>query len=125
MSSPPTTSPSLPFRLLNLTLQTLLLAAALYLIPTSIHHIVLSLDTIHELLGRRARSPYAPDIPWTSVLIAWHVWLGRMSYKASGKGAGAWGKVLGRIVVPGAVIMFGVLFGWKVVRAGMGVGIFG
>jgi hypothetical protein len=104
-------------------LEIIALAAAMFIVPTLIHQGVKSLDDVYELLGRRARSPYEPAIPWTSVVVAisilvvWHVWLGRMSYKTvvEGKRDGgmdgiSWGRVLGRIVIPFLLVVFGVQF---------------
>jgi hypothetical protein len=109
----------LPLRLAMRVLEIVALAAAMFIVPTFIHQGVKSLDDVYELLGRRARSPYEPAVPWTSVLIAvlvmtgWHVWLGRLSYKTvvEGKGDGvSWGRVLGRIVIPFLLVVFGVQF---------------
>src|SRR3954462_2044731 len=88
MPSKPTitqSTPSLP-RILTLPLKLLALTAAMYILPTLMHTITQSLSELYDLLGRRARSPYELDVPWVSVavagvvLVAWHVWLGRLSY---------------------------------------------
>jgi hypothetical protein len=91
----------------------------MYIVPTLIHSTVQSLDEVYELLGRRARSPYAlSSILIASVLlVAWHVWIGRLSYKTvvegSKRGSGvSWGRVLGRVVVPVVLVVFGVDFAY-------------
>jgi len=100
------------------------LAATMLFVPALMHRIVQSLDNVYELLGRRARSPYEPVVPWTSLFIAtflllgWHVWLGRLSYKtvvegSGGKGKVSWGRVLGRIVVPFLLLSLWVQFVWQ------------
>jgi hypothetical protein len=115
---------NLPLHLAMRLLQVLALAAAMFIVPTLMHRIVQSLDDVYELLGRRARSPYEPAIPYTSVFIAtvlllgWHVWLGRLSYKTVVEGSGekgrvSWGRVLGRIVVPFLLLSLGLQFVWE------------
>jgi hypothetical protein len=120
---PPTTTtqPSpLPQRLALHTLHFLLLTAALYIVPTLMHHAVTSLDSVYEVLGRRTRSPYTlSSVFFASVLlVGWHVWLGRLSYKTvvEGRKVGqvSWGRILGRVVVPGLVLVLGIEFAWEV-----------
>jgi hypothetical protein len=106
------------------------LAATMFIVPTFMHKGVTALDDVYELLGRRARSPYEVDVPWSSVVIAmvcmagWHVWLGRLSYKTvvesssdglEGKGRISWGRVLGRVIIPLLLVVFGVQFAVQVV----------
>jgi hypothetical protein len=107
-------------------LEVIALAAAMFIIPMFIHQVVRSFDDVYELLGRRARSPYSPAIPWRSVFVAsvllagWHLWLGRLSYKtivesngdAGGKKRVSWGRVLGRIVLPLLLLSFGLQFAY-------------
>jgi hypothetical protein len=107
-------------------LEVIALAASMYLIPTLIHHVVQSLDDVYELLGRRARSPYTPSTPWQSIaialtfLLAWHTWLGRLSYKTiiednnSSKTHTSWGRILSRIVIPIVLVSSGVHFTYEV-----------
>lgn len=115
---------SLPLRLSMRFLEVSTLAATMLIVPALIHRIVRSLDDVYELLGRRARSPYEPVVPWTSLFIAtvllvgWHVWLGRLSYKtvvegSGGKGRVSWGRVLGRIVVPILLLLLWLQFVWE------------
>lgn len=115
-----------PQRLGMRVLEVVALAAAMFIVPTFIHRVVQSFDDVYELLGRRARSPYSPAIPWTSVIISfvllagWHFWLGRLSYKTiieSNEDAGSkrrvsWGRVLGRIVMPLFLLSFGLQFAY-------------
>jgi len=100
------------------------LAGAIFIVAAAVHRIVQSIDAVYELMGRRARSPYASSSPWMSVMVAivlltaWHVWLGRLSYKAilkdesdvSNQRRSSWGRILGRIVVPLLLLSFGVHF---------------
>jgi hypothetical protein len=118
---------AIPQRLGMRLLEVIALAGAMFIVPTGIHRIVQSVDEVHELLGRRARSPYAPQLPMMSVLVAtmllagWHIWVGRLSYKAimededdkaraSKQGQSSWGRILGRIVIPLVLLSFGVHF---------------
>ena len=110
----------LPHRLAMRALEILALAAAIFITPTGIQRIVQSLDDVYELLGRRARSPYDGATPWASVLFAmgllavWHVVLGKLSYgwdDGGRKGRGSWGRLLGRVIIPGLLLVFGVRFG--------------
>lgn len=52
------------------------------------------------------------------LLVGWHIWLGRLSYKTivedDGKVESSWGRILGRIVVPLLLLSFGVYFGIQV-----------
>jgi hypothetical protein len=106
-----TTSPLLKF---------ILLTASLYIVPTLIHTAVRSLDTLHEVRGRRARAPYTLSsiLVASALLVGWHVVLGRLSYKTiiegKKKGSVSWGRVLGRVVVPGVLVIFGVIFGGEI-----------
>lgn len=118
---------ALPQRLGMRILEIVALAAAMFIVPMSIHRVVQSLDDVYELLGRRARSPYSPSVPWTSVIIAvvllagWHLWLGRLSYKtiiessenSRSKSKVSRGRVLGRIVIPLLLLAFGVQFAYQ------------
>jgi hypothetical protein len=120
------TNATLPQRFGMRVLEVIALAAAMFIVPTSIHRVVQSFDKVHELLGRRARSPYSPAIPWTSVIIStvlltgWHLWLGRLSYKTivesnadtGSKGRASWGRVLGRIIMPLLLLSFGLQFAY-------------
>jgi hypothetical protein len=114
-----TTSP-LPQRLALTLLKFILLTASLYIVPTLIHTAVRSLDTLHEVLGRRARAPYTLSsiLVASMLLVGWHVVLGRLSYKTiiegKKKGSVSWGRVLGRVVVPGMLVVFGVIFGGEI-----------
>jgi cell division protein FtsB len=117
-----------PQRLGMRIIEITILAAAMFIIPTTIHRIVQSLDEVYELLGRRARSPYAQAVPWTSALVAtvlllgWHVWLGRLSYKtiiedqqktSESKKRVSWDRILGRIVIPLLLLSYGVHFAYQ------------
>lgn len=105
-----------PLKLLFLTLAT-------YILPTLIHRMTLSFSCLYDLLSRRARSPFAPEPSWADIVtagvvfLAWHVWLVRLSYfgimEGRKKGV-SWGRVLGRIVVPGGLLLLGVGFGVEV-----------
>jgi hypothetical protein len=119
---------SLPTRLLMRILELLLLTAAFYILPTFLHHIVQSIDDLYDILGRTARSPYTA-VSGVSVgvgilvVLGWHVWLGRLGYKAMLDGGkegvgrtGSWGRVLGRVVMPVFLVVFGIQFGYQVLR---------
>lgn len=109
----------LPIRLALHAIDLILLTTLLYTIPTALHQCVTSIDAIYTLLSRQAHSPYAPAVSWTEaclaggILLVWHVVLGRLGYIAinEGKGTGvSWGRVLGRIVIPGLLLVLGVRF---------------
>jgi hypothetical protein len=74
------------FRRLGMhSLEILGLATAMLLIPLTMHRAVQGLDEMYEILGRQAKSPYA-HLSWVNivfafvVLVAWHVWLARLTY---------------------------------------------
>jgi membrane protease YdiL (CAAX protease family) len=119
-TQPSSTSPLLS-RLALPILKFLLLTASLYIVPTLIHTAVRALDALYELQGRRSRSPYTLStiLAASALLVAWHVWVGRLSYKTivEGKRRGgvSWGRVLGRVIVPGILIIFGLGFVGEVV----------
>jgi len=50
-------------------LEVVALAVVMLFVPFTMHHVVQGLDEIYELLGRRARSPYAVA-SWTSIALA-------------------------------------------------------
>jgi len=119
-------------------LEVIALAATMFIVPRLIHHGVQCFDEVYEVLGRRARSPYAPSLPIASFAIAgvlmvvWHVWLGRLSYSAIMEdGAGqtkqiktqsasqrrvSWGRILGRIVIPLVLLSLAVKFSFQLVQ---------
>ncbi|KAH8723656.1 hypothetical protein GQ44DRAFT_620017 [Phaeosphaeriaceae sp. PMI808] len=123
-----------PFRLSMRFIEVVVLAATMFIVSTSIHFAVQSLDSVYKALDRRARSPFTSSNPWTSIVIAsvllvgWHACLGRMSYRAvmedssegldssvkkpheGGSKGVSWGRVLGRIVVPLLLLSFTVHF---------------
>jgi hypothetical protein len=118
---------AVPQRLGMRLLEVIALAGAMFIVPTGFHRIVQSVDEVYELLGRRARSPYAPQPPLMSIVVAtmllagWHIWLGRLSYKAimededdktrdSKQSQTSWGRILGRIVIPLVLLSFGLHF---------------
>ncbi|KAH7071975.1 hypothetical protein BKA63DRAFT_378580, partial [Paraphoma chrysanthemicola] len=118
----------IPLRLSMRLLEVIALAASMFVLPAGIHYIVQVFDETYEIVGRRARSPY--DVPFSGVSIAiaglislaWHLWLGRLSYSAiveeqrdAGNGDAktrkiSWGRILGRIVIPIALLSLGVHF---------------
>jgi hypothetical protein len=119
---------AIPQRLVMRLLEVIALAGAMFIVPTSIHRAVQSVDEVYELLGRRARSPYGSSSSWMSVIVAavlltgWHVWLGRLSHKAiledesevsKERRSSSWGRILGRIVVPLLLLSFGVHFSYQ------------
>lgn len=127
-------SAPLPKRLAMSLFELILVAAAMFIVPTILHKGVQSFDDLNELLGRRAGSPYSSGL-WSSVVIAvgllvvWHVCLGRLSYKmvfedrtgrkdekAASRGF-SWGLVLGRIIIPLLILVLGVHFGFQVLSA--------
>ena len=129
---------ALPARLGMRSLEVISVAAAMLVIPSLIQRLVRSVDDVYELLGRRARSPYVA-VSWTSIVVAvvmllgWHLWLGRLSYRVvledsgeeeigGGVGKGArisWGRVLGRVVIPLLLLVAAVHFVYEIVyRAG-------
>jgi hypothetical protein len=122
-------------------LEVIALAAAMFIVPGLIHYGVQCIDEIYEVLGRRARSPYAPSIPIISfaiagvLLVAWHIWLGRLSYSAiMEQGAGqtkqkgaqttektsekrvSWGRILGRIVIPLVLLSLAMNFSSQLIQ---------
>jgi hypothetical protein len=117
-------------------LEVVALAAAMFIVPASIHYVVQSIDETYEILGRRARSPYAPPTSVVSIaianvlLVAWHVCLGRLSYSAIMEESDEgdikkeetkprrvyWGRVLGRIVVPMLLLSLGVHFVYQLAQ---------
>jgi hypothetical protein len=115
---------AIPQRLSMRFLEVIALVGAMFIVPTGIHRAVQGVDEVYELVGRRARSPYGSSSSWMSVIAAaillmgWHVWLGRLSYKAimedesevSKQRRSSWGRILGRIVVPLLLLSFGVHF---------------
>ncbi|CAI9631748.1 unnamed protein product [Alternaria burnsii] len=122
-------------------LEVVALAVVMLFVPLTMHHVVQGLDEIYDLLGRRARSPYAVA-SWTSIalaavmLLGWHVWLGRLSYRTILEAASipmedatitpaegqvfeerksqqiriSWGRVLSRIVIPCLFLILGSHF---------------
>ncbi|KAF1850797.1 uncharacterized protein K460DRAFT_400835 [Cucurbitaria berberidis CBS 394.84] len=127
------------------SLELLAVTGAMFVVPSVIQRLVHSLDDVYELLGRRARSPYA-TISWTGVivalllLLAWHVWLGRLSYRVvledgparragerssarderveqnTASGRVKWGRVLGRVVIPLLLVVFAVHFVYQLLH---------
>ncbi|EUC46307.1 hypothetical protein COCMIDRAFT_93202 [Bipolaris oryzae ATCC 44560] len=61
------------------------LSTAMLIIPLSMHRAVQGFDEMYDILGRRAKSPYA-RLSWVNialafvVLVGWHMWLGRLTY---------------------------------------------
>lgn len=114
-----------------------LLTLAFYIIPLTIHKTVQSVDTLYDLLDRRARSPYEAPISFASMLIAgglimgWHVCLAVLGYvavddedgqgergkrKGSGEGVGwNWDRILGKVVIPFGLLVLGIQFGWEII----------
>jgi hypothetical protein len=114
------------------------LTAAILIVPTIIHQGVQSLDEVYELLGRKARSPYA-TLSWLGIAIAvvlmlgWHIWLGRLSYRAVLETPRSpkeyeiandederiieerisWARIFGRIIIPSLLLSLGIHFAWK------------
>lgn len=103
-----------------------LTALALLVASSVIHHLVRSLDTLHDLLGRRARSAF-DAFSWREYLLgivalgAWHGVLVVLSWRALAPGkkatAGtgirrALGVVLGRVVVPGYLVLGFVMWAY-------------
>ncbi|KAF2025661.1 hypothetical protein EK21DRAFT_75926 [Setomelanomma holmii] len=111
-------------------------SSAMAVLAGLIHIVVQNIDETYEIIGRRARSPYAPSnsvlslITASLLLFVWHVWLGRLSYSAimeqdvdeSGNEKGettrriSWGRVLGRIVVPMLLLSLGVHFAFQLAQ---------
>lgn len=67
------------------SLEVVALAAAMLMVPVVMQCAVQGFDEIYEILGRRARSPYA-KMSWMNILlcvvlmVGWHFWLGRLTY---------------------------------------------
>jgi hypothetical protein len=125
------------------SLEVISLAAAMLVVPATIHQGVRSLDEVYELLGRRARSPYT-SISWLGIILAvvlmlgWHIWLGRLSYRTlldkrvqytdhayttskereQGKQEEriSWGRILGRIFLPLLLLLFGLHFAFQIAQ---------
>ncbi|EOA86234.1 uncharacterized protein SETTUDRAFT_169334 [Exserohilum turcica Et28A] len=61
------------------------LAAAMLVIPLTMHRAVQGFDDMYEMVGRRSKSPYA-RMSWVNIMFAaiimvgWHLWLGRLTY---------------------------------------------
>jgi hypothetical protein len=122
-------------------LEVVALAAAMLFVPFTMHRVVQGVDEVYELLGRRSQSPYV-TVSWTSIAIAvfmllgWHIWLGRLGYKAIQETASvamddttttpaeravphermsqeirvSWGRILGRLVIPCLLVTLGSHF---------------
>lgn len=67
------------------SLEVIGLAAAMLVVPLTMHRAVQGFDEMYEILGRQAKSPYA-RFSWINfsfafmILITWHLWLGRLAY---------------------------------------------
>ncbi|KAJ4289036.1 hypothetical protein N0V90_011378 [Kalmusia sp. IMI 367209] len=97
-------------------LELCLAALALVVVPSTIQFFVRSLDTLYEVVGRRARSTF-DELAWSSLvvgggaLVAWHAVLVALSYKAiieksvERKKGYTWGKILGRVLVPAYLVV--------------------
>ncbi|KAI4919146.1 hypothetical protein J4E85_009403 [Alternaria conjuncta] len=125
-------------------LEVVALAAAMLFVPVTMHRAVQGLDEIYELLGRRARSPYATT-SWMSIaaaatmLLGWHIWLGRLSYRTILEAAStpletsstteekeylkekkvqeeriSWGRILSRLVIPCLLLTLGSHFVFEI-----------
>ncbi|KAI4699022.1 hypothetical protein J4E81_004913 [Alternaria sp. BMP 2799] len=125
-------------------LEVVALAAAMLFVPLIMHRAVQGLDEIYELLGRRAQSPYATT-SWMSIaaaatmLLAWHIWLGRLSYrtileatsiplgttstteekeylkeKTAQEERISWGRILSRLVIPCLLLTLGSHFVFEI-----------
>ncbi|KAH7084272.1 hypothetical protein FB567DRAFT_78585 [Paraphoma chrysanthemicola] len=129
----------IPLRLSMRLLEVIALAASMFVLPAGVHYIVQVFDETYEIVGRRARSPYDASLSGISIAIAgllslaWHLWLGRLSYTAIMEEQRvvsngdeqtrkiSWGRILGRIVIPTALLSLGVHFTIQFVqRIGMG-----
>ncbi|EMD62330.1 hypothetical protein COCSADRAFT_172804 [Bipolaris sorokiniana ND90Pr] len=61
------------------------LSTAMLIIPLIMHRVVQGFDEMYDILGRRAKSPYA-QLSWVNIafafvmLVGWHLWLGRLTY---------------------------------------------
>ncbi|KAF9729158.1 hypothetical protein PMIN06_000064 [Paraphaeosphaeria minitans] len=115
----PTSAPTpLPQRIAKHALTLALLTLALFLVPTSIQHLVRALATTHEAVGRLAPTSLDETSAWsvslgTGVLAAWHAVLIALSARAFAEGGG-WRRVLGCVVVPGYLVVGFVGFGYAV-----------
>lgn len=125
-------------------LEVVALAAAMLLVPLTMHRAVQGLDEIYELLGRRAQSPYATT-SWMSIaaaatmLLGWHIWLGRLSYRTILEATSipletastteekeylkekkaqeeriSWGRILSRLVIPCLLLTLGSHFVFEI-----------
>ncbi|KAI4926840.1 uncharacterized protein J4E92_006000 [Alternaria infectoria] len=125
-------------------LEVVALAAAMLFVPLTMHRAVQGLDEIYELLGRRAQSPYATT-SWMSIaaaatmLLGWHIWLGRLSYRTILEAASiplettstteekeylkekkaqeeriSWGRILSRLVIPSLLLTLGSHFVFEI-----------
>ena len=117
----------------------------MFLVSRTIHGIVHDFDILQEITGRRARSPFEPHVRWgrgvivaLGLLILWHEVLRRLSYRIVSKDNAdgnavvkkteqeekralldmSWEIVLGRVIIPGLLLVFLVLLMWRVVRYG-------
>ena len=110
-------------RLARSILSLVALTIALYILPTFIQHIAHSLSALSALTGRRARTAFE-DIPASSVVVGvavlavWHGVLAGLSYYSVRRRDGSWGRVLGRVVVPGVLLGGLMVRVWGVVRGG-------
>jgi NADH:ubiquinone oxidoreductase subunit 5 (subunit L)/multisubunit Na+/H+ antiporter MnhA subunit len=126
-------------------LEVVALAVAMLFVPLTMHRAVRGLDEVYELLDRRAQSPYA-IVSWTSIvtaavmLLGWHIWLGRLSYRTVLEAAStsmndvtikpaerealeerksqeariSWGRILSRLVVPCLLLTLGSHFVFQI-----------
>ncbi|KAF2676909.1 hypothetical protein K458DRAFT_424403 [Lentithecium fluviatile CBS 122367] len=134
----------LPLRLGMRLVEIALMALAMFLLPSLIQYFVRSLDELYEVVGRRARSPFAgitgsKVLVGTLVFVICHVVLVRLGYvafvgdeggeekdKASEgilrtdagmqrRGTRApWSRILGRILLPSYLVLALLLYFYRV-----------
>ncbi|XPS78503.1 hypothetical protein M3J09_010514 [Ascochyta lentis] len=125
-----------------LLLKIVVMAAAIFFVPRTIHIVVQCFDDLYEMLGRRAKSPFETEMLWGSgaliamaVLVVLHARLYRLSYnvildedmdedrrreRLHGRPTWkerkvTWERTLARIIIPGLLIGFLMVLGWKIV----------
>lgn len=127
--------------LLMLLLKILFTAVAILLVPRIIHIIVQCFDDLHDMLGRRARSPWETQMLWGNgalaamgILVVSHALLFRLSHnaimdedvqqgekkersfemRAWKERSVTWERILGRVIIPMLLVGFLVVLTWKV-----------
>jgi hypothetical protein len=129
----------LPLRLSMRLVEVVLMALAMYLLPTMIQYVVRCIDDLNEKVGRRAQSPFGSVsgsriLLGVMVFVLWHVivvWLGYTAFVGSEeeetraefsrtnagihqRGGGLqWNRTFGRIILPSYLILALLFFAYQ------------